>query len=172
MIFNKKEKLKITREEKLQKLYKFLLKEKVLNEKDEILSYSFSSAGYLPDRNEWLDQRLIEKGPCPIFLTKNFIYFPEFKLNIETAKSTYKEMGNRFNIYDEIKDKNNEIILLRINISTKPSDYDFFLQRNLNSMSESMIEGGHTLFPIEPHFFMELESLFSSKKIIKTWNDY
>ena len=68
--------------------------------------------------------------------------------------------------------KNRKILSHRINISTKPNDYDFFLQRNLNSKSDRLIDGGHTLIPLEPHFFIDLESLFSGKKNIKTFTDY
>lgn len=173
MIFNKKEKLKIQREEKLQKLYEFLLMNKVLDENDEILSYGGGGTGYLPEWNKWLDERLINKGPCPLFLTENYMYFPEFKLNLETSKGIYKEKGNKFNTHDKITDsKNIKILSHRINISTKPNDYDFFLQRNLNSKSDRLIDGGHTLMPLEPHFFIDLESLFSGKKNIKTFTDY
>ena len=41
------------------------------------------------------------------------------------------------------------------------------MQRNLNSKSDRLIDGGHTLMPLEPHFFIDLESLFSGKKILK-----
>ena len=62
---------------------------KVFDENDEILSCG-GSTRYLPEWNKWLDERLINKGPV-CFSTENYMYFPEFKLNLETAKGIYKK---------------------------------------------------------------------------------
>lgn len=160
MIFNKKERQRIKQQESMQKFIEFLLKNDVLNQKEEIIAWG-NGPGYLPDWKAWFDEKLINKGPSMMILTKKYMYFPEFKLNLDTAKEQYIKNGNKFNFH-------NINVFHEINISTKPKDYDFFLQNNLNSKSDRIIDGGHTFLIHNENFVVELEALFSGKSIVKT----